>query len=46
VTDLGQVDANTLLSGGPAAPIFVGTTGNGGRPRPARLKKRKKELVL
>jgi len=44
VTDLGQVDANTLLSGGPAAPIFVGTTGNGGRPRPARLKKKKERI--
>lgn len=44
VTDLGQVDANTLLSGGPAAPIFVGTTGNGGRPRPARLKKKKEGI--
>lgn len=44
VTDLGQVDANTLLSGGPTAPIFVGTTGNGGRPRPARLKKKKEGI--
>jgi len=45
VTDLGQVDANTLLSSGPAAPIFVGTTGNGGRPRPARLKKKKEGIT-
>jgi hypothetical protein len=45
VTDLGQVDANTLLSGGPTAPIFVGTTGNGGRPRPARLKKKKEGIT-
>jgi hypothetical protein len=45
VTDLGQVDANTLLTGGPAAPIFVGTTGNGGRPRPARLKKKKEGIT-
>ena len=44
VTDLGQVDANTLLSSGPEAPIFVGTTGNGGRPRPARLKKKKEGI--
>jgi len=45
VTDLGQVDAATLLSSGPAAPIFVGTTGNGGRPRPARLKKKKEGIT-
>jgi hypothetical protein len=40
VTDLGQVDANTLIGGGPAVPIFLGT-GQNGRPRPARLKKKK-----
>jgi hypothetical protein len=45
VSDLGQVDANTLVSGGPTAPIFVGTTGNGGRPRPARLKKKKEGIT-
>jgi len=45
VTDLGQIDANTLLTGGPAAPVFVGTTGNGGRPRPARLRKKKEGIT-
>jgi hypothetical protein len=45
VTDLGQVDAASLLGSGPTAPIFVGTTGNGGRPRPARLKKKKEGIT-
>ncbi len=45
VTDLGQIDAATLVTGGPAAPIFVGTTGKGGRPRPARLKKKKERIT-
>lgn len=44
VTDLGQVDAATLVSGGPAAPIFVGT-GRNGRPRPARVKKKKEGIT-
>jgi hypothetical protein len=44
VTDLGQVDAATLVSGGSTAPIFVGTTGSGGRPRPARVKKKKEGI--
>jgi hypothetical protein len=45
VTELGQIDATTLLASGPAVPIFVGTTGNGGRPRPARLKKKKEGIT-
>lgn len=45
VTELGQVDAATLVAGGPAAPVFVGTTGPGGRPRPARLKKKKEGIT-
>ncbi len=45
VTELGQVDAATLVSGGPAAPVFVGTTGSGGRPRPARLRKKKEGIT-
>jgi hypothetical protein len=45
VTDLGQIDAATLVSGGPATPIFVGTAGNGGRPRPARLKKKREQIT-
>lgn len=45
VTELGQVDADTLLSGGSETPIFVGTAGNGGRPRPARLKKKKEGIT-
>ena len=45
VTELGQVDAATLTGGGPAAPVFVGTTGSGGRPRPARLKKKKEGIT-
>jgi len=44
VTDLGQVDAATLVAGGPTVPIFVGTTGSGGRPRPARVKKKKEGI--
>lgn len=44
VTELGQVDAATLVSGGPSAPIFVGT-GKNGRPRPARLKKKKEGIT-
>ena len=46
VTELGQVDAATLLGSGPAAPpMFVGTTGRGGRPRPARVKKKKEGIT-
>lgn len=45
VTDLGQFDAATLASGGPAAPIFVGTAGKGGRPSPARLRKKKEGIT-
>lgn len=45
VTDLGQVDAATLVSGDSPSPIFVGTAGNGGRPRPARLKKKKEGIT-
>jgi len=41
VADLGQVPAETLIGGN--QPVFVGT-GKNGRPRPARLKK-KKELI-
>lgn len=44
VADLGQIDAATLVSGGPAAPIFVGI-GRNGRPRPARLKKKKENIT-
>ena len=44
VTDLGQVDAATLTGDGPATPIFVGT-GDKGRPRPARLKKKKEGII-
>ncbi|MEG4013118.1 MULTISPECIES: hypothetical protein [unclassified Microcoleus] len=44
VTELGQIDAATLLGGGPAAPVFVGI-GKSGRPRPARLKKRKEGIT-
>jgi len=45
VTDLGQVDAAGLLTDGPETPIFVGTAGNGGRPRPAKLKKKKEKIT-
>jgi hypothetical protein len=45
VADLGQIDAATLVTGGPSAPVFVGTAGNGGRPRPARLKKKKEGIT-
>jgi len=48
VTDLGQVAASTLagnLENPTAAPVFVGTAGNGGRPRPARLKKKKEGIT-
>ena len=45
VSDQGQVEAATLVSGGPAAPIFVGTTGKGGRPRRARVKKKKEGIT-
>jgi hypothetical protein len=43
VTDLGQVDVATLI-GGPVPLIFVGTTGSGGRPRPARVRKKKEGI--
>ena len=42
VSDLGQVPAETLVGGN--QPIFVGTGGNG-RPRPARLKKKKEQIT-
>jgi len=48
VTDLGQVAASTLagnLENPAAAPVFVGTAGSGGRPRPARLKKKKEGIT-
>lgn len=45
VTELGQVDAIALLTDAPTSPIFVGTAGNGGRPRPARLKKKKEKIT-
>ncbi|WP_445173788.1 hypothetical protein [Microcoleus sp.] len=44
VTELGQVDAATLVGGDLATPVFVGTTGTGGRPRPARVKKKKEGI--
>jgi hypothetical protein len=44
VTDLGQIDAATVLSGGPAIPVFVGI-GKNGRPRPARLKKKREGIT-
>ena len=44
VTELGQVDAATILSGGPTASVFVGT-GTNGRPRPARVKKKKEGIT-
>lgn len=44
VTDLGQVDVTTLITGGPSTPIFVGT-GKNGRPRPARLRKKKEGIT-
>jgi hypothetical protein len=43
VSDLGQVAAATIL-GSTTTPIFVGT-GNNGRPRPARLKKKKEGIT-
>jgi hypothetical protein len=48
VTELGQVAASTLagnLENPAAAPVFVGTAGNGGRPRPGRLKKKKEKIT-
>jgi hypothetical protein len=42
VSDLGQVAAATVL--GTTSPVFVGT-GNNGRPRPARLKKKKEGIT-
>lgn len=44
VTELGQIDAATLTGDGPAVPIFVGT-GVNGRPRPARVKKKKEGIT-
>lgn len=41
VTDLGQVAAATIL--GTTSPVFVGT-GKNGRPRPARLKKKRENI--
>ena len=43
VADLGQVTAETVL-GSATTPIFVGT-GSNGRPRPARLKKKKEGIT-
>ena len=43
VSDLGQVAAATII--GSTTPVFVGT-GDNGRPRPARLKKKRKVLLL
>lgn len=45
VAELGQIDGATLTGTEPAVPIFVGTTGPGGRPRPARLKKKKEGIT-
>lgn len=42
VSELGQVPASTLAGGN--QPVFVGT-GKNGRPRPARLKKRKEGIT-
>ena len=42
VTDLGQVAATTILAA-TTTPVFVGT-GTSGRPRPARLKKKKEGI--
>ena len=42
VSDLGQVPAATLIGGN--QPVFVGT-GKNGRPRPARLKKKKEGIT-
>jgi hypothetical protein len=42
VSDLGQVAAATII--GSTTPVFVGT-GNNGRPRPARLKKKKEGIT-
>jgi len=42
VSDLGQVPAATLVGG--TQPVFVGT-GKNGRPRPARLKKKKEGIT-
>ncbi|MEG5048662.1 hypothetical protein [Microcoleus sp. B4-C1] len=42
VSELGQVPAETLVGGN--QPVFVGT-GVNGRPRPARLKKRKEGIT-
>ncbi|MEG4275156.1 MULTISPECIES: hypothetical protein [unclassified Microcoleus] len=42
VSDLGQVPAATLVGG--TQPVFVGT-GRNGRPRPARLKKKREKIT-
>jgi hypothetical protein len=42
VADLGQVAAATII--GSTTPVFVGT-GDNGRPRPARLKKKKEGIT-
>jgi hypothetical protein len=42
VTELGQVSAATVI--GTTTPVFVGT-GDNGRPRPARLKKKKEGIT-
>jgi len=43
VADLGQVSAATVI-GSTTTPVFVGT-GDNGRPRPARLKKKKEGIT-
>jgi hypothetical protein len=43
VADLGQVSAATVI-GATTTPVFVGT-GDNGRPRPARLKKKKEGIT-
>jgi hypothetical protein len=42
VSDLGQVPAETLIGG--TQPVFLGT-GKNGRPRPARLKKKRESIT-
>lgn len=42
VSELGQVPAETLVGG--TQPVFVGT-GRNGRPRPARLKKKRENIT-
>ncbi|MCC3409911.1 MAG: hypothetical protein JGK17_31115 [Microcoleus sp. PH2017_10_PVI_O_A] len=44
VTELGQVDASTLVAGGPGLPVIVGL-GKRARPKAARLKKKKEGIT-